>query len=126
MADPFELEIELKMAREELKHLPADDFNQRITLRDRILEIEAAIAAATPVAADSLQAELTALRARYHQMMRTRINPSMTNGGFGLAGGIDPNFLHKANRKIDEMTGIKGVEERILEIERILGESSRQ
>jgi hypothetical protein len=46
MADPFELEIELKMAREELKHLPADDFNQRITLRDRILEIEAAIAAA--------------------------------------------------------------------------------
>ena len=120
MADPFELEIELETAREELKNLPADDFNQRITIRDRILGLEAAIAQATPVPADSLEAELTALRAKYHQMMRTRINPSMAHGGLGLAGGIDPNFLHKANSRIDQMTGIREVEARILEIERLL------
>jgi len=120
MADPFELEIELETAREELKQLPADDFNGRITIRDRIIELEAAVAAATPLAADTLRAELAALRQKHLEMMRTRINPSTAHGGLGLAGGIDPNFLHKANRKIDEMTGIKNVEERILEIERLL------
>lgn len=121
MADPFELQIELEMAREELEHLPADDFHARITLRDRINGLEAAMAAATPVRADSLRTELAALREKHHHLMRTRINPSMAHGGLGLAGGIDPNFLHKANRRIDEMTGIKEVETRILEIERLLG-----
>ncbi|NNF88213.1 MAG: hypothetical protein HKM97_06780, partial [Acidimicrobiia bacterium] len=57
---------------------------------------------------------------RYLDLVGTRMNPSMAHGGLGLAGGIDPNFLHKANSRIDEMTGIKDVEARILEIERIL------
>ena len=48
------------------------------------------------------------------------MNPSMAHGGLGPAGGIDPNFLHKANSRIDELTGIRDVEARILEIERLL------
>ena len=123
MSDPFELELELDMAREDLAHLPADAFNERITLRTRIIELEAAIAAATPARVDSLEAELAALRERHLDLMRTRINPATAHGGIGLAGGIDPNFLHKANRRIDEMTGIEAVEARILEIERLLEES---
>jgi hypothetical protein len=120
MRDPFELQIELSMVKEELEALPADAFNDRISLRDRIIELEAAIAAATPPARDSLQAELAELRAKHDQLRRTRINPSTAHGGLGLAGGIDPNFLHKANRRIDDMTGIADIENRILEIERLL------
>ena len=120
MADPFELEIELSTIRAELEHLPPDAFNERISIRDRIIELEAAIAAATPPPRDSLRAELTELRAKHDELRRTRINPATAHGGLGLAGGIDPNFLHKANRRIDEMTGIEAVEARILEIERLL------
>ncbi|RZV43435.1 MAG: hypothetical protein EX267_08265 [Acidimicrobiia bacterium] len=120
MDDTFELELQLRYAQEDLKALPADAFNERITVRDRIIELEAAIAAATPIRPDSLREELSALRERYLDLVGTRMNPSMAHGGLGLAGGIDPNFLHKANSRIDEMTGIKDVEARILEIERLL------
>ena len=37
------------------EELPADAFNERITLRDRIIELEAAIAAATPIDPESLR-----------------------------------------------------------------------
>jgi hypothetical protein len=120
MDDAFDLEIELRMVQEDLRELPAEAFNDRITLRDRIIELEAAIANATPVPVDSLQSELAELEAKRLVMVKTRMNPSNANGGLGLAGGIDPNFLHKANRRIDEMTGIREVEERIREIERLL------
>ena len=108
------------MAKDELDQLPEDAFNDRITLRERINELEAELAAATPVQRDSLRAELAALEERHFELMRTRINPSTAHGGLGLAGGIDPNFLHKANRRIDEMTGIDAVEARIQEIRRQL------
>ena len=120
MHDPFDLEIELRNVTEQLKALPVDAFNERITLRDRIIELEAAIAASTPIRRDSLREELAELRRRHLELVRTRMNPSMAHGGLGLAGGIDPNFLHKANSRIVEMTGIKEVEARILEIERLL------
>jgi hypothetical protein len=121
MDDPFELEIELRMVREDLRELPAEAFNERITLRDRIIQLEAAIAAATPVPVDSLRSELAELEAKRVVLVKTRMDPSNSNGGLGLAGGIDPNFLHKANRRIDELTGIKDVETRIREIQRLLG-----
>ncbi len=111
------------MVREDLRELPVDAFNDRITLRDRIIELEAVIAAATPIAADSLRSELSELEAKRLVMVKTRMNPANANGGLGLAGGIDPNFLHKANRRIDEMTGIGEVEARILEIQRLLDTS---
>ena len=120
MADAFDLEIELAAVREALENLPPDAFNERITHRERIHELEAAIAAATPVARQTLREELAELRARHEELRRTRINPATAHGGIGLAGGIDPNFLHKANRRIDEMTGIEAIEARILEIERLL------
>ncbi|NNC91911.1 MAG: hypothetical protein HKN80_05415 [Acidimicrobiia bacterium] len=120
MDDPFELEIELRMVQEDLRELPAEAFNERITLRDRIIELEAAIAASTPVPVESLQSELVELEAKRIELVKTRMDPSNSNGGLGLAGGIDPNFLHKANRRIDELTGIKAVEARIREIERLL------
>ena len=120
MPDPFELEIELSATRAELEELPPDAFNERITLRDRIIELEAAIGAATPPAQDSLRAELAELRAKHDELRRTRISPATAHGGLGLAGGIDPNFLHKANRRIDELTGIEDVEARILEVQRLL------
>ena len=120
MHDPFDLEIELRNVTEQLKALPVDAFNERITLRDRINELEAAIAAATPIRPERLREELSELRERHRKLVGTRMNPSMAHGGLGLAGGIDPNFLHKANSRIDEMTGIKEVEARILEIGRLL------
>ena len=119
MDDAFELEIELRMVRDDLQELPVNAFNERITLRDRLIELEAAIAAATPIAADSLRSELSELEAKRLVMVKKRMNAANANGGLGL-GGIDPNFLHKANRRIDEMTGIGEVEARILEIQRLL------
>lgn len=121
MPDAFEIELELANAQEELAGLPTDAFNERITARDRILTLEAALAAARPIQADSLRDELKRLQATHHRLSRTRMDPSIANGGLGSSGGIDPNFLHTANRKIDAMTGIKEVEARILEIERLLG-----
>jgi len=126
MDDPFDLEIELRMVRDDLRDLPAEAFNDRITLRDRIIELEAAIADATPVAEDSLRRELDELEAKRLAMVKTRMDPSNAHGGLGLGGGIDPNFLHKANRKIDELTGIREVESRILEIQRLLEKDSKQ
>ncbi len=120
MDDAIALEVELSGVLEQLKELPVDAFNERITLRDRIIELRAAIGAATPIHADSLREELAELQARHLELVGTRMNPSMAHGGLGLAGGIDPNFLHKANSRIDEMTGIAEVEARILEIERLL------
>ena len=120
MDDPFVLEMELTLARQDLEALPADAFNERITVRDRINELQAAIAACTPIEPDGLRKELAELKDRHLTLVGTRMNPSMAHGGLGLAGGIDPNFLHKANSRIDEMTGIREVEERILEIERLL------
>lgn len=122
MDDAWELELELRMVREELKKVPADAFNDRITLRERINELEAAVAAATPVREETLRRELTQLELKRLDLVKTRIDPSNSHGGLGLAGGIDPNFLHKANRKIDALTGIAGVEARIREIRRLLGE----
>ena len=120
MDDAFELELQLAHARDDLNALPVDAFNQRITVRDRIIELEAAIGAATPINRESLREELAELKERHLELVGTRMNPSMAHGGLGLAGGIDPNFLHKANSRIDEMTGIRDVETRILEIERLL------
>jgi hypothetical protein len=120
MDDAFELELQLARTREDLDALPGDAFNERITLRDRIIELEAAIAAATPIDRESLRDELAELKDRHLELVGTRMNPSMAHGGLGLAGGIDPNFLHKANSRIDEMTGIAQVEARIREIERLL------
>ncbi len=120
MEDAFELELELRRAREELAELPADAFNGRIDLRGRIIELEAAMAAASPVREESLRNELAALEAKRLEMVKTRMDPSNAHGGLGLGGGIDPNFLHKANRRIDELTGIKEIEARIREIQRLL------
>ena len=120
MDDALEMETELERVHEELRELPADSFNERITLRDRIIELEAAIGSATPIDRESLREELAELKERHLKLVGTRMNPSMAHGGLGLAGGIDPNFLHKANSRIDEMTGIAEVEARILEIERLL------
>jgi hypothetical protein len=120
MDDALALEVELQGVLEQLKELPVDAFDARITLRSRIIELEAAIAAATPIDPKSLREELAELKERHLELVGTRMNPSMAHGGLGLAGGIDPNFLHKANSRIDEMTGIKDVEARILEIERLL------
>jgi hypothetical protein len=122
MDDVFELELQLRYAQEDLEALAANAFNERITLRDRIIELEAAIASSTPIRRDSLRQELAELEKKRLKLVGTRMNPSMAHGGLGLAGGIDPNFLHKANSRIDEMTGIKAVEARILEIERLLDE----
>ncbi len=120
MDDAFELELELRMVREDLEALPSDAFQDRITLRERINELEAAVAAATPVQEENLRRELAALETRRLQLVNSRIDPSNSHGGLGLAGGIDPNFLHKANRKIDALTGIGAVEDRIREIKRLL------
>lgn len=124
MEDAFELELELRQVEEELETLPPEAFNDRITLRQRINELRAAIAAATPVREDSLRSELAALEAERLRLLGSRIDPSNAHGGLGLAGGIDPNFLHKANRQIDEMTGIGEVERRIREIRRLLASQS--
>ncbi len=121
MTDAFELEIELATTREQLADLPGDAFNDRITLRDRIIELEAAVAAATPVQRDTLLTELRGLKATRARLVKARMDPSIANGGLGSGGGVDPNFLHTANRKIDAMTGVSDVESRILEIERLLG-----
>jgi hypothetical protein len=120
MDDALALEVELREVLGRLEELPADAFNERITLRDRINDLEAAIAAATPIDPDGLREELAELLERHLTLVGTRMNPSMAHGGLGLAGGIDPNFLHKANSRIDALTGIKEVEARILEIERLL------
>jgi len=123
MDDAFELGLELEMVKDDLQALAPDAFNERITLRTRIIELEAAIAAATPVPEDSLRRELAMLEAKRLELVGARMDPSNSHGGLGLAGGIDPNFLHKANRRIDKLTGIKDVEKRILEIQRILSNS---
>ncbi len=126
MDDPFELELELRMTRDDLRELPDDAFNERITLRDRIIELEAAIAETTPVDEESLRRELADLEVKRLAKVKTRVDPSNAHGGLGLGGGIDPNFLHKANRQIDALTGVKEVEQRIREIERLLAKGSKQ
>lgn len=124
--DPYELELELAIAREELAALPSDAFQERITARQRILALEADLAAATPIPVGSLTEELARLRETHRRLRSARLDPSNANGGLGMGGGIDPNFLHRANRRIDELTGIAAIEARIREIERLLGDADRE
>ena len=120
MDDPFDLELELRLTREKLADLAPDAYQERITVRDRILDLEARRARATPSNREELARELTELELKRAELRRARLSSVNSNGGLGLSGGIDPNFIHAANKKIDASTGLPDVEERIREIRRQL------
>lgn len=120
MDDPFDLELELRLAKDELDHLAPDAYQERITVRERILDLEARRGRATRPSREELTRELAQLELTRAELRRARLSSVNANGGLGMGGGIDPNFIADANKKIDATTGLPEVEERIRDIRRQL------
>ena len=108
---------EILRIKESLREIPADAFEQRIELRDRLLDLQAAAATvaheSTTIAA--LGRYLEQLEQRRDALIGRRIDRSWQDGGGG-GMGIPAEQTEAFNRRIDEAAGLPALE---LEIARI-------
>ena len=126
MSDIDAIFRELEEIDEQLDSLPADAFNERITLRERREDLKAE---AAELAAHSeklqpterLQAERAALVQQLHTIGSEQIDVVMQSGGGGAAGpGAEGLGATGLNRQIDQAQGGDQIRDRIAEIDAIL------
>jgi len=126
MSDIDAIFRELEEIDEKLDSLPADAFNERITLRQRREDLKAEAAdlanhseALQPT--DRLQAERTALLHKLDAIGSKGIDVVMQSGGGGAAGpGAEGLGATGLNRQIDQAQGGDQIRARISEIDTIL------
>ena len=117
---------ELEEIDEKLDSLPADAFNERITLRERKEELKAQAGdlanhseALQPT--DRLLDERTALLQKLDAIDAQGIDVVMQSGGGGAAGpGAEGLGATGLNRQIDQAQGGDQIRARVAEIDRIL------
>jgi hypothetical protein len=117
------LVAELAEIHTRLSELPEGSFPERAALRDRraLLRKEArelgnASTATHPAAAHD---RLTYLKAELNRRMGGRLSQS-AGAQTGVGGGIDPKFVHRINRKIDDATNVEELRGEIWSLERML------
>jgi hypothetical protein len=118
--DPEQIQYDLELTRRRLAELPVGAYERRIETRERLRELQTELSLATRPSREVLLEELAALEARRTELADARIKGSFSSGGV-TGSGIDPDFLHMANAKIDHETGIAHVEARIRTVKRLLG-----
>lgn len=126
MSDINAIFRELEEIDEKLDTLPADAYNERITLRERKEDLKAQAAdlanhseALQPT--DRLLAERTALVQKLDAIGAQSIDVVMQSGGGGAAGpGAEGLGATGLNRKIDQAQGGEQIRARISEIDTIL------
>jgi hypothetical protein len=101
----------------QLLDLPADAFEQRVELRERILELRAAASAAAQRtdAPSTLRRYLKQLELRRERIKRHRLDYTWQDGGLGGIG-IPAKQTDELNRRIEEAHNLPELEREITRI----------
>lgn len=104
-------------AERKLRDLPADAFEQRVELRDRLVELRAAAGAAARESdmASSLRRYLGQLELRRDAIKDRRIDDSGLDGGLGGVG-IPSGQTDELNRRIEYAADLPSLEQEIARI----------
>lgn len=101
-----------------------DDESERIELEARLTELRA-LAAGLDRGAGSgrvaLEAHLRNLERRLEQILDGHLSQSAA-AQTGRGGGIDPEYVHRLNRQIDEGAGVDALRADIARVRRLLDE----
>ncbi|MDH3260998.1 MAG: hypothetical protein OEM81_00890 [Acidimicrobiia bacterium] len=118
-----ELRKELSDIQKQLYELPADAFQERVTLHDRQVELRALAGPLhmRTVSTDDLLARLTDLERHRDALLGDHLDMAHTGGATGAGGGgggagIDLQNVMKINEAIDRSSGRAALEKKIQEI----------
>jgi hypothetical protein len=108
---------EILSVKKSLREVPADAFGERVELRERLLALQAAAAAAgqETTTESTLHRYLEQLEQRRDALLGQRIDPSWQDGsvgGIGIPGKQTEGF----NRRIDEAADLPALEKEIAQI----------
>ena len=126
MSDIDSIFHELEAIDEQLDTLPADAFNERITLRQRKEELKAEVAdlanhSETLQPTDRLQAERAALRHKLDTIGSDYVDVEVLGGGGGESvPGTEGPDATGLDHQIDHAQGADAIRARISEIDAIL------
>jgi hypothetical protein len=101
----------------DLRDAPADAFDRRVQLRERLHDLHAAAAAADHDGATAAQLEryVEQLERRRERIMNRRMDPSWEDGALG-GMGLPANQTDDLNRRIEEAADLPALEEEIVRI----------
>lgn len=108
---------EILSIKKRLSEIPADAFESRIELREKLLGLQATAATAVhETTTDStLHRYLEQLERRRDALLGERIDPSWQDGSLG-GMGIPGEQTEAFNRRIDEATDLPALEQEIAQI----------
>lgn len=127
MARLDEIRAELAGIQEQLLALPDDAFGERSRLVERQHELRAeaeGLRDELPETRAALVDELERLRARYDEIMRQRLNVAAAGAGDEAQGGVAS--AQEVAFRMDEATGRRDLERRIVRLRARLAELSEQ
>jgi len=103
--------------KKSLREVPADAFGERIELRDRLLGLQAAAAAAgqETTTESTLHRYMEQLQQRRDALLSQRIDPSWQDGSLG-GMGIPGKQTEAFNRRIDEAADLPALEREIAQV----------
>jgi hypothetical protein len=108
---------EILSVKKSIREVPADAFGERVELRERLLGLQAATAAASEetTSASTLLRYVEQLERRRDALLDQRIDPSWQDGSMG-GMGITARQTAEFNRRIDVATDLPALEEEIAQI----------
>ena len=131
LADLDDIRTELIVLAERLQRLPADAFNERLTIRMRQEELREAVRTAQThalagdmMSADQIERRIDGLRERIRQHYGNRLSSS-SGPQSGMGGGLDPKYLHQMNRAMDAANDITGKKDELRHLEERLAAMRR-
>lgn len=99
-----------------------DDESERIRLEERLTELRAlAVALDGGSGRVGLEAHLHNLERRLQRILDGHLSQSAA-AQTGRGGGIDPEYVHRLNRQIDEGAGVDALRADIARVRRLLDE----
>jgi len=112
---------EILDVKSSLRELPPDAFSERVELRDRLIELQAAAADAgrNPTTEAALRRHLAQLEQRRDALLDQRIEPSWQDGSLG-GTGISAEQTSEFNRRIDEAADLPAIDDEIARIRGLL------
>ena len=112
---------EILNVKSNLRVLPADAFSERIELRVRLVELQAAVADAAhePATREALRRRLEQLEQRRDALMDRRVDPSWQDGSLG-GTGISAEQTAEINRRIDQAADRPALDAEIASVRRRL------
>ena len=118
--DLDEVRAELVEIGRKLQELPGDAFAERVTLRQRQMELRAMAAElyASSRTAEQIRQELADLRRMRDDVFDRHLSIGSIGGGGGPGGGgIEVQYVNEVNRTIDEAWDRAKIDRRIHQLE---------